>query len=616
MDRKSQLRIEDYAMIGSTRTAALVGLNGSIDWLCLPRFDSAACFAALLGRVENGRWLIAPHDEARSRQAYRGDTMVLETVFETADGSVSLIDFMPPHEADDDGDREDLVRLVVGRHGTVRMRMDLVLRFDYGRIKPWVRRAADGITAVAGPDAVQIVTPVELTGEDFHTLANFSVSEGQVVPFTLIWRPSHRPPHEARDPQRLQAATEAWWRRWSTVYEGRGPWRDAVMRSLLTLKALTYAPTGGIVAAATTSLPEDIGGVRNWDYRYCWLRDATLTLYALLSSGYEAEARDWRNWLLRAVAGEPKEIQIMYGLAGERRIEELELPWLAGYEDSRPVRIGNAAHGQLQLDVLGEVMDVFHTARRRGLEPDHEAWRVQKVLMEFLEARWSDPDSGIWEVRGPERHFTHSKVMAWVAVDRAIKAVEQHGYDGPVEHWRMLRQRIHDDVCRNGFNTERGTFVQHYGGTALDAALLLIPCVGFLPPEDPRVCATVEAIQRELVEDGLVLRYRPNADVEGVAGREGTFLACSLWLADALQMMGRHDEAEAMFERVLSLRNHVGLLAEEYDTARGRLCGNFPQAFSHIGIINTAHNLEPAKRGPARRTAGGEPERAAATPAP
>jgi GH15 family glucan-1,4-alpha-glucosidase len=455
---------------------------------------------------------------------------------------------------------------------------------------------------------------VPLKGEDFHTLASFCVAEGETVPFTMIWRPSHRPPFEAGDPRRTLERTERWWRAWTERVEHDGQWRDAVSRSLLTLKALSYTPTGGIVAAPTTSLPEQIGGVRNWDYRYCWLRDATLTLYALLESGYVAEARDWQAWLLRAVAGEPKEIQIMYGLAGERRLEEYEVPWLAGYEGSRPVRIGNAAHGQLQLDVLGEVMDAFHAARAHGIEANNDAWRVQKVLMEFLEARWHEPDSGIWEMRGPERHFTHSKVMSWAGVDRAIKAVEMHGLHGPVERWRMLRDTIHEDVCRSGFNPECGTFVQTYGSTDLDASLLMIPCVGFLPPEDPRVRGTIEAIERELVEGGLVRRYRPHKDVEGVRGGEGTFLACSFWLADVLHMLGRHDDAAALFERLLSLRNHLGLLPEEYDVRAARFCGNFPQAFSHIGIINTAHNLQPAKAGPAKRTAGGEPRRAATGP--
>lgn len=604
--------IEDYGLIGNMHTAALVGRDGSLDWLCLPRFDSPACFARLIGSIDNGRWLICPQGEVRAaRQAYRGDTMVLETRFETDAGAVSLVDFMPLVPAGSDNDCLDLVRLVIGHDGCVPMQMDLVLRFDYGRIKPWVRRTEDGIAAIAGPDAIQLTTPIELKGEDFHTRAAFDVAAGQTIPFTLSWRPSHRQALAVPDPRARLAETERWWTDWSKTCPYEGRWREAVVRSLLVLKTLTYEPTGGIVAAPTTSLPESIGGVRNWDYRYCWLRDATLTLYALLTSGYSEEAKAWREWLLRAVAGDPREIQIMYGLGGEHRLPEFELPWLAGYADSRPVRIGNAAHAQKQIDVYGEVMDAFHAARRHKLEPSDDAWRVQQVLLDFLETQWTEPDEGIWEVRGPRRHFTHSKVMAWVAVDRSVKSAEGYGLEGPVDRWRMLRDRIHADVCRNGFDAERGAFVQSYGSKRLDAALLMVPLVGFLPPEDPRVHGTIEAIERELVQDGLVLRYRRDPEVDGLPGEEGTFLACSFWLADALQMTGRRREAIALFERLLSLRNHVGLLAEQYDTRLRRQCGNFPQAFSHVGIVNTAHNLTPRETGPARRTAGGEPHRAA-----
>ena len=592
------LRIEDYALIGNTHTAALVGRDGSIDWLCLPSFDAGACFAALLGTNENGRWLIAPEGTPTANyRHYREGTLVLETYFETATGTVSIIDFMPKPES---VEHTDLVRLVRGHSGEVDMIFDLVLRFDYGRIVPWVRHRDYGLHAVAGPDAVALHTTVELEGENFHTKARFTVHEGETVAFSLNWHPSHTPEPEAGDPLKLLEATTEEWKRWSDRCTVEGPWREPVTRSLITLKALTYAPTGGIVAAPTTSLPEHIGGVRNWDYRFCWLRDATFTLYALLTSGYTDEAVAWRDWLLRSAAGSPEELQIMYGIRGERRLPELELPWLNGYENSRPVRIGNGAHAQFQLDVYGEVMDALHVARRHHVKFDGDAWRVQSLLTCFVEDVWDQPDEGIWEVRGPPQHFTHSKVMAWVALDRAVKGFERHGLPGPVERWREVRARIHADICAKGFDSERGSFVGAYGSKSLDAALLMIPMVGFLPASDPRVIATVDAIRRELVVDGLVLRYDTSAVADGLPPGEGAFLPCSFWLADNLAMTGRFTEARDMFERLLDLRNDVGLLAEEYDPIAGRQLGNFPQAFTHVALINTAQNLVLA-RGPAYR---------------
>jgi len=602
------LRIEDYALIGNTYTAALVGRDGSIDWLCMPRFDSGACFAALLGGPEHGRWLLAPGAFAQSptsagrtsagggskvkavRRSYRRDTLILETEFELEDGAhTTVVDFMPILDLED---RVDLVRIVEGRRGTVPMRMEAAFRFDYGRIVPWVRRRDYGLSAIAGPDAIELRTPVEMRGENFTTVANFSVAEGEKIPFTLTWYPSHRPEPDERSATQMLQETEASWREWSAQCTVIGPWREQVMRSLITLKALTYSPTGGIVAAPSTSLPEKIGGVRNWDYGYCWLRDATFTLYSLLTSGYTEEAIAWGEWLLRAVAGRPQELQIMYGLAGERRLTELELPWLPGYECSAPVRAGNAAHGQFQLDVYGEVMDVLHVARRHSVNLREDAWPTQQVLMEFLETHWEQPDEGLWEVRGSRRHFTHSKVMAWVAADRAVKAVERHGLAGPVARWRSLRAAIHAEVCRHGFNPDRNAFVQYYGGTALDASLLLMPLVGFLPVNDPRVVGTVDAIQRELTRDGFVMRYiSEEGGVDGLPPSEGAFLPCTFWLADNLAMMGRYEEARRVFERLLGLCNDVGLLSEEYDPNLKRQLGNFPQAFTHVFLINTAHNL-------------------------
>jgi GH15 family glucan-1,4-alpha-glucosidase len=581
--------IEDYALIGDTHTAGLVSREGSIDWLCLPRFDSPACFAALLGDRSNGRWKLAPAGPVREvRRHYQGDTLVLETEHRTDDGVVRVVDCMPPRQSD-----PDVARVVEGIRGRVPMRMELTIRFDYGSIVPWVRHVAGALHAIAGPDSVWLRTPVPVHGENWTTLAEFTVAEGERVPFMLTWHASHRPAPRRIDPVRALGDTEAWWGEWASGVDYAGGWQDAVIRSLLTLKALTYAPTGGIVAAPTTSLPEQLGGVRNWDYRYCWLRDATFTLSALMLAGLAEEARAWREWLMRAVAGQPRQMQILYGVAGERRITEQELDWLAGYEGSRPVRVGNAAVNQFQLDVYGEVMDTLHLGRHIGLESDELAWDLQRALLEFLESNWREPDEGIWEIRGPRRHFTHSKVMAWVALDRAIKAVELLGHDGPVDRWRGIRRELHDEVCREGYDSERDTFVQYYGADHPDASLLQIPLVGFLPPDDPRVKGTVAAIQRELMVDGLVHRYLPEGSrsVDGLPPGEGTFLACTFWLADNLALMGRRDEALAIFERLLTLRNDVGLLAEQFDPASGHQLGNFPQAFSHVALVNTANYL-------------------------
>ena len=579
--------IEDYAMIGDCHTAALVARDGSMDWLCFPRFDSGACFAALLGNEENGRWQLCPANKIHDiRRRYRDNTLVLETEYETEDGAVTLIDCMPPRSKE-----PDVIRMVVGRRGQVRMRMRLAIRFDYGSIVPWVRRTHKGIRAVAGPDTLVLETHVALHGEGLTTTAEFTVSEGESIPFVLLWHPSHERTPPIDNPADTIAHTERWWQEWSSRCSFEGPWRANVLRSLITLKALTYAPTGGIVAAPTTSLPEQLGGRRNWDYRYCWIRDATFTLYSLMHGGYTGEASAWRDWLLRAVAGKPSELNIMYGLGGERRLTELELNWLPGYERSAPVRIGNAAHQQFQLDVYGEVMDALYVARRAGLHPDENAWRVERALIEFLESAWAKPDEGIWEVRGPRRHFTHSKVMAWVAVDRTIKAIECFGLKGPVERWRKLRSAIHEEVCQKGFDAERNAFVQFYGSKDLDASLLMIPLVGFLPPEDPRVLGTIAAIQRDLLRDGFVMRYNSKEEIDGLPPGEGVFLPCTFWLADNLALQGRQSEAQQLFERLLNLCNDVGLLSEEYDPAKRRLLGNFPQAFTHVSLINTACNL-------------------------
>jgi GH15 family glucan-1,4-alpha-glucosidase len=584
------MRIEDYAFLSDTQTGALVSRDGSVDWLCFPRFDSGACFAALLGDRKNGRWKFTADGEVTTtRRRYRGDTLILETEIETADGAVRLIDFMPPR-----GRNPDIVRIIEGLRGNVRMNMDLIIRFDYGHIIPWVRKKHGGLEAIAGPDALILRTPVETRGEDLTTVAEFNVAQGDRVPFVLTWFASHEEPPRAIHPEHALQQTEEYWTLWSKRCCERGPWRDAVMRSLITLKELTYAPTGGIVAAATTSLPEEIGGVRNWDYRYCWLRDATFTLVALMDSGYREEACSWREWLLRAVAGSAAQMQIMYGVRGERRLNEFEISWLPGYENSRPVRVGNAASNQFQLDVYGEVMAAMHVAHQAGIETSEADWRMQVGLMNFLESKWEGPDEGIWEVRGGRQQFTHSKMMAWVAFDRAVKLVE-HCNCAAAEHlerWRKIRDEIHRQVCEQGYNTKKKAFTQIYGSELLDASLLMMPLVGFLPPRDERVVGTVEAIQRELMRDGLTLRYRAERNnVDGLPGSEGVFLPCSFWLADCLHLMGRTSEARELFERLLELRNEVGLLSEEYDPKAKRQLGNFPQAFSHVALVNTARIL-------------------------
>lgn len=585
--------LEDYALIGDCETAALVSRAGSIDWLCWPRFDSPACFAALLGGPEHGRWLIAAAaDGAQVTRRYRDHTLILETRIETSDGVVVLVDFMPPR-----GRNSDIVRLVRGEKGRVRMRMELVLRFDYGRTVPWVTRMDDGVLrAIAGPDVVTLHTPVETRGEDLKTVADFDVASGETVPFLLMHGASHVAPPKGVDPEQALSATEQFWTKWASREQSRGEWNDAVMRSLVVLKALTYAPTGGLVAAPTTSLPEQLGGSRNWDYRFCWLRDATLTLLALMNAGYYDEARDWRDWLLRAAAGAPAQLQIMYGLAGERWLPEVEISWLPGYEHSQPVRAGNGAHEQLQLDVYGEVMDALHQARRGGLVPNEADWAFQCSLLRHLEDVWVKPDHGLWEVRGEPRHFTFSKVMAWVAFDRAIHATEVFKLSGPVDHWRRVRQVIHNEVCERGFDAELGSFVQSYGSKELDASLLQLATVGFLSARDPRIRGTIEAVEKRLFVDGFLLRYDTRTADDGLPEGEGAFLACSFWLADAYVMVGRLDEARALFERLLGLSNDVGLLSEEYDTRAKRLVGNFPQAFSHVGLVNTAHNLSRAAK--------------------
>ena len=599
------MRIEDYALIGDCQTAALVGRNGSIDWLCWPRFDSAACFAALLGGPENGYWKIAPaKGEFSVSRRYLPDTLILETEFETAEGAVTLLDFMPVRTH-----QSDLVRIVVGKRGRVAMESEGVLRFDYGASVPWITLSDGGkaLRAVAGPDLALLCSPVPLENTERKTRARFEVNAGETFAFVLTYTSSHLEISQKLEPQKALQETEAFWKRWSARCSIGGEWGAPVRRSLITLKALSYAPTGGIVAAPTTSLPERIGGVRNWDYRYCWLRDATLTLLALMDAGYYDEARAWREWLVRAVAGRPEQMQIMYGIAGERRLPEFEVPWLAGYEGSKPVRVGNAAAAQLQLDVYGELIDTLYQACKGGLAGSDIAWRLQHALLDHLEEAWTEPDAGLWEVRTPPRHFTHSKVMAWVAFDRAVKMVEGFGVPGPVEKWRELRARIHADVCRNGFSRMRNAFVQSYGSQELDASLLLIPITGFLPIEDPRVQSTVEAIRRDLTVDGLVQRYRTHEGIDGLPPGEGVFLACSFWLADNLCMQGRWDEAHELFGRLVGLANDVGLLAEEYDPAGGRMLGNFPQAFSHVALVNTAMNLyereKPAEQRAEKRAA-------------
>jgi GH15 family glucan-1,4-alpha-glucosidase len=593
--------IERYALIGDTQTAALVGDDGCIDWLCVPRFDGTACFAALLGDSSNGHWSIGPASGARAtRRQYRDGTLVLETEWDTPEGTVRLVDCMPVRDQ-----HIDVVRMVEGVSGRVPMTMDLTVRFDYGSILPWVR-AMDGTTTfVAGPYAVRLATPVPVEGHDFRHTARFEVAAGDRIPFVLTGSASHLPWPEVPEATAALNRTTAFWRDWSSGSKYAGGWSDLVLRSAITLKALTYAPTGGIVAAPTTSLPEWIGSVRNWDYRYCWLRDATFTIYSLLTAGFEQEAVSFRDWLLRAVAGDPGQLQIMYGAAGERRLDEYELDWLPGYEASSPVRVGNAAHRQYQLDVYGEVIDALHQMRCLGIEEDPNAWALQKAILEFLEGGWREPDEGIWEVRGPRRDFVHSKVMAWVAFDRAVRAGETFGLDGPIDRWRECRDHVRREVLERGFDTERNTFTQYYGSRELDASALMIPLVGFLPPDDPRVAGTVDAVQRELVDDGFVLRYQSEEGVDGLPPGEGVFLPCSFWLADNLGILGRTEEARALFERLAGLANDVGLLSEEYDPASGRLLGNFPQAFTHVSLVNTAANLSTGSR-PAMHRATGE----------
>jgi GH15 family glucan-1,4-alpha-glucosidase len=583
------LPIEDYGIIGDLHTAALVGRDGSIDWLCLPRFDSAACFSKLLGNEDHGFWRLAPKGSHRAtRRRYRGDSLVLESEFVTPQGTVRVIDCMPIRER-----HPEVVRLVEGVRGKVDMEMVLTIRFGYGQIVPWVRRLDGTISAIAGPDGLSLWTPVHAEGQDMSTVARFTVSEGQRIPFSLSWFPASEEPPRPVDAVYAIDDTETWWHEWVSQCTYDGDYRDAVVRSLITLKALTYEPTGGIVAAATTSLPETLGGSRNWDYRFCWLRDATLTLESLMRGGFYNEAMAWRDWLLRAIAGDPSQMQIMYGAAGERRLDEWEVDWLPGYEGSAPVRIGNAAAGQFQLDVYGEVMSALYEATRSGDSLELPAWALQRSLMDFLGTGWREPDDGIWEVRGPRRHFTHSKVMAWVAIDRAIKTIEECGVDGPLAEWKTIRQQIHDQVCEEGFNVDKGSFTQYYGSDTLDASLLMIPLVGFLPAHDPRVKGTIEAVERELMDGGFVLRYRTadTGDVDGLTGREGAFLACSFWLVDCLAMLGRTDDARRMLDRLLDLRNDLGLLSEEYDPVAGRLVGNFPQAFSHVSLVNSVAKL-------------------------
>ena len=600
-------RIEDYALIGDCETAALVGRDGSIDWLCWPRFDSPACFAALLGTEENGRWQIAPVGAYTVTRRYRPGTLILETRFETEEGAVLLVDFMPPRD-----ETSDVVRIVVGERGRVAMRTELVLRYDYGRTVPWVSRLDDGgLRAIGGPDMTVLRTAVETHGENLRTVAEFEVEAGRRVPFDLTYSPSHKPVPRSLDPEAALAATEVFWLDWSSRYEPAsldgevglpGHWHDAARRSLITLKALTYAPTGGIVAAPTTSLPEWLGSSRNWDYRFCWLRDSALTLFALMNAGYYDEAAAWRDWLVRAMAGSPDQMQIMYGLAGERRLLEWEVAWLPGFQNSKPVRVGNEAAGQMQLDVYGEMMSLLHQARMGGLRESREAWSIQVAMLKRLEEIWREPDFGIWEIRGPTRHFTFSKLMVWLAFDRCIKSVETFGLDDcPVERWRELRDEVAADILARGWNETVGAFTQSYGDTALDASLLLLPMLGFLPDDDPRIRRTIEAIEADLVVGGLVQRYHTSVVDDGLPPGEGTFLACSFWLVEALVLIDRLADAEALFERLLTLRNDLGLLAEEYDPVGERQLGNFPQAFSHVALVNAAHRLASVKAGTGER---------------
>ncbi|MEY2479859.1 MAG: hypothetical protein QOI04_786 [Verrucomicrobiota bacterium] len=600
MAKRAPTKIEDYAFLSDTQTGALVSRDGCVDWLCFPRFDSPACFASLLGDKKNGHWRFFPEAKIdKTRRRYRGDTLILETEIDTADGTVRLIDFMPPR-----GTNPDIVRIVEGVRGKVAMKMELIIRFDYGHIIPWVRKEHGGLEAIAGPDALILRTPIKTRGEDLTTVAEFTVKKGERVPFVLTWFASHDKPPKKVNPKHALRDTEKYWREWAKRSCLKGRWKKVMMRSLVTLKALTYAPTGGIVAAATTSLPEEIGGVRNWDYRYCWLRDATFTLLALMRAGYIEEAKSWREWLLRAIAGSASQMQIMYGVRGERRLSEREIPWLRGYENSKPVRIGNAASTQFQVDVYGEVMDAMYQAHKSGIENRETDWALQCALIDFLEKNWSKPDEGIWEVRGGRKHFTHSKMMAWVAFDRAIKLVEECGCseNKRLSHWKKIRAQIHAEVCERGYNIDKKAFTQSYGSDALDASLLMMPLVDFLPASDARVRNTINAIERELVRGGFVLRYIPQEErVDGLPGAEGVFLPCSYWLVDCLHLIGRTRDAKKLFERLLDLSNDLGLLSEEYDPRAKRQLGNFPQAFSHTALINAARILSERPRKKPRR---------------
>lgn len=593
-------KIEDYGFIGDMHTAALIDRDASIEWLCLPRFDSDACCAALIGESENGYWQLSPSTEVISRsRRYRGETLVLESVFETPTGCVAVIDFMPLRS--DDEATVDVIRIVEGRQGDVEMRCDALFRFDYGRVTPWVRRQESGALAVSGPDCLCLRTPITLNEHDGRITGNFRVGEGERVPFVLTWFRSFRKSPPSCDAERALDETERWWTAWSARCDTSEEFREPVVRSLITLKALTDRQTGGMVGAASCSLPESIGGSDNWDYRYTWLRDATFTLYALLSSGYREEAYDWRQWLLRVAAGDPGKLQPVYGIAGERRLHEHELNWLAGFNGCRPVRIGNGAFEQVQLDIYGEIMDGLHFGRINDVEPDRDSWHIQCQLVEHLEQHWQEAGASLWELRGEHRHYTYSKAMAWVAVDRAIKGVERFGLDGDVERWKPLRQKIHDEVCERGFNPARNAFVQCYGANDLDASLLLLPLVGFLPADDPRMRSTIEAIQRELTYDGFVYRFLTDDKRDDLTRGEGAFLVCCFWLVDDLVLLGRQDEARALFDKLLGVRNDLGLLAEEYHPLHGYLLGNFPQAFSHVGLINSAHNLQLAESGQLRQ---------------
>jgi GH15 family glucan-1,4-alpha-glucosidase len=580
-------KIEDYGFLSDTQSCALVSRDGCIDWLCLPRFDSPACFASLVGEAKNGHWRFFPDARVtRTQRRYRGDSLVLETDIATESGSVRLIDFMPPR-----GTNPDVVRIVEGLDGEVAMHMELIIRYEYGLISPWVRKGHDGLEAIAGPDGLILRTPVETHGRDLTTVADFTVKKGQRIPFVLAWFASHQEPPRAINPEHALNETEEYWRKWSQRLSYQGPWRDSIVRSLIVLKGLTYAPTGGLVAAATTSLPEHIGGVRNWDYRFCWLRDAAFSVITLLRVGYRDEATAWRDWLLRAIAGSAAQMQIMYGVQGERWLDEREIPWLGGYENSRPVRVGNAASNQFQLDVFGEVLLAMHESQVAGLETSEPEWRLQVELMRFLESNWDQPDEGIWEVRGGRKQFTHSKMMAWVAFDRAIKLAQacNCAAGDHVERWIKIRDRIHREVCENGYSAKKKAFTQFYGSDALDASLLMMPRVGFLPATDPRVRGTIEAIERELMQDGFVLRYRvADENVDGLPGQDGAFLPCSFWLASCLYMIGRKDDAKAVFKRLIGLQNDLGLLSEEYDPVAKRQLGNFPQAFTHLALVNAA----------------------------